>query len=84
MLLSEGLLILAVRRDQCPPLMAVLPNGLVSLLPRWEAFNFTAVRILQHPAEAGDIQIGLAGSGITTHLKARNILCVGKAFEEIQ
>ena len=46
-------------------------------------FDFTAVRILQHPAEAGDIVIGLAGSGISTHLKARNILCVGKAFEEI-
>ena len=33
-----------------------------------------AVRILQHPAKAGDILIGLDGYGISAHLKARNIL----------
>ena len=41
---------------------------------RRRQFNLRAVRILQHLAKAGDILIVLAGSGISTHLKARNIL----------
>ena len=42
-----------------------------------------AVRILQHPAKAGDILIGLAGSGISTYLKACNILSGEVSLEKI-